>query len=508
MCVHSSADTMKYCWGHVGVLLLLLVASVCVQAASVAKPGTSGNGTPSKSEFVFKHHNNEELEQVLRETAEKCKDVTRLYALSEPSVRNVPLWVIEFSDNPGQHDLLEPEFKYVANMHGNEVLGRELLLALAHYLCQGWKDGDEEIKKLIKSTRIHLLPSMNPDGWQLATDTGGKDYLRGRANNNSVDLNRDFPDLDRIMYSNEARHTDFNNHLMAQLRRLDHQPQPETLAVMKWIVNAPFVLSANLHGGALVANYPYDSSRSGAAQEYARSPDDETFRHLAEVYAQHHPRMADPQNPPCTPGEYPFGRDGGVTNGAAWYSVSGGMQDFNYLSSNDLEVTLEIGCNKYPPASDLYQEWLDNKDAMLEYMWQTHLGVKGVVRDSLTGQGVPNVVVHAKNVTRVNDTHVRDDHINHDVTSVHEGDYWRLLTPGTYELTAEAEGYLPLTHTVTVTNTPHTEAIRRDFDLAPIPDALVPQAQDVYEDYPIPQEELPLEEEILGRLRSFNRLRY
>ncbi|ROT74091.1 hypothetical protein C7M84_007422 [Penaeus vannamei] len=184
------------------------------------------------------------------------------------------------------------------------------------------------------------------------------------------------------------------------------------------------------------------------------------------------------------------------------------MQDFNYLSSNDLEVTLEIGCNKYPPATALYQEWLDNKDAMMEYMWQSHLGVKGVVRDSLTGQGVPNAVIHAKNVTRVNDTHVRDDHINHDVTSVHEGDYWRLLTPGTYELTAEAEGYLPLTHTVTVTNPRHSEAVRRDFDLTPIPEALVPQAQDVYEDYPMPQEELPLEEEILGRLRSFNRLRY
>lgn len=52
---------------------------------------------------------------------------------------------------------------------------------------------------------------------------GGRDYLKGRANNNSVDLNRDFPDLDRIMFSNEARHIQHNNHLMDQLRALDHQ---------------------------------------------------------------------------------------------------------------------------------------------------------------------------------------------------------------------------------------------------------------------------------------------
>lgn len=50
---------------------------------------------------------------------------------------------------------------------------------------------------------------------------GGRDYLIGRSNNNSVDLNRNFPDLDRIMFGNEQSHIEHNNHLLEQVDRLD-----------------------------------------------------------------------------------------------------------------------------------------------------------------------------------------------------------------------------------------------------------------------------------------------
>jgi len=64
-----------------------------------------------------------------------------------------------------------PEVKYIGNMHGNEVLGRELILKLADHLCERYLAGDTDIRKLISLTRIHLMPTMNPDGWELATAT-------------------------------------------------------------------------------------------------------------------------------------------------------------------------------------------------------------------------------------------------------------------------------------------------------------------------------------------------
>ncbi|KAF7275680.1 hypothetical protein GWI33_011375, partial [Rhynchophorus ferrugineus] len=35
--------------------------------------------------------------------------------------------------------------------------------------------------------------------------------------------------------------------------------QPETIAIMEWMKTELFILSASLHGGAIVANYPFDT---------------------------------------------------------------------------------------------------------------------------------------------------------------------------------------------------------------------------------------------------------
>lgn len=155
---------------------------------------------------------------------------------------------------------------------------------------------------------------------------------------------------------------------------------------MAWIASNPFVLSANLHAGAVVASYPFDDSRGHQSGRYSAAPDDEFFRLAAQTYARLHGSMASGRH--CGD-EFP----GGVTNGAAWYDVAGGMQDFNYAYTNCLEITLELTCCKYPPSSTLVSEWYQNKEALLGYMELVHSGVKGLVVKSGTGEPVANAKV-------------------------------------------------------------------------------------------------------------------
>lgn len=53
-------------------------------------------------------------------------------------------------------------------MHGNEVVGKEMLLYLMVAMCELYKKGDELTNFIVSQTRVHILPSMNPDGWEKA----------------------------------------------------------------------------------------------------------------------------------------------------------------------------------------------------------------------------------------------------------------------------------------------------------------------------------------------------
>ena len=80
------------------------------------------------------YHNYDELTDFLQGINSQYPNITNLLSIGQ-SVHGRELWILEISDNPGFNEL-EPEFKYIANMHGDETVGRELSLFLIEWLVE------------------------------------------------------------------------------------------------------------------------------------------------------------------------------------------------------------------------------------------------------------------------------------------------------------------------------------------------------------------------------------
>ncbi|CAH2274982.1 adipocyte enhancer-binding 1 [Pelobates cultripes] len=425
----------------------------------------------SPDNLDFRHHNYKDMRQLMKVVNEECPTITRIYNIGK-TPKGLKIYAMEFSDNPGEHETGEPEFRYTAGLHGNEVLGRELLLFLMQFLCKEFRDDNPRITSLVRETRIHIVPSMNPDGYEIASQMGSElgNWALGHWTEEGYDIFTNFPDLNTGLWAAEERklvpHRVSNHHIPIPESFLaeDATVAAETRAIMAWMDKIPFVLGANLQGGEKLVSYPFDMARAakeevplerprhhfyqeeeeeeeevveaGAEDEegVSRTPDHGILRWLAISYASAHLTMAETSRGSCHGDDYTKGM--GIVNGAKWRPVSGSMNDFSYLHSNCLELSIYVGCDKFPHESELAEEWENNKESLLSFMEQVHRGIKGIVTDR-EGEPIANATISVAE-------------ISHDVMTASGGDYWRILNPGEYRVTARAEGYTPSVKTCTV----------------------------------------------------------
>lgn len=353
---------------------------------------------PSALKSLTGYSTYEGVASALADLAAAHPDLCRLTSLGV-SVQGRDLWALRISDYPDIRED-EPELRLIAAMHGDEPLGTELCLELAKLLLEG-NGVDARLTDLVNETAIWIVPLMNPDGRE----------MNWRYNAGSQDLNRAFP----------AYPWDFTGTVLDGGPLGDAGRPPEVQHVMRWAAQHHFVLAANLHTGALVVNYPYDDDGKGSVD--SPTPDDLLLEEISRRYSRTNPPMwASPYFPD------------GITNGAAWYSVSGGMQDWHYRYLGCLEVTIEQSDIKRPPVGTLPQFWQDNRESMLTFIESAHLGVRGVVTDSVTGEPVYAQVLVQGNAQPV-------------FTHSGVGNYHRLLLPGSYDLTVTAPGYEPFSAT-------------------------------------------------------------
>jgi len=396
---------------------------------------TQSVSSDTVEEMLADYHNYTELVRELDSLVDRFPQLSRIYSLGN-TTENRELIVIQISLGVTEDRVrLKPMMKLIANMHGNEAVGREMMVALSRYLLENFNT-DERVRDIVSNTDIHIMPSLNPDGFEVSTEgvCRGHHVGTGRHNGNYIDLNRAFPTWDQV-------------HLSKQ--ELMDRSEPEVAAVIDWVFSQPFVLSANFHDGAVVANYPYDDSDLPSGQESV-TPDDKTFVAISRLYASKHTNMHQGKGL-CEDDDFP----NGITNGAKWYIVEGGMQDFNYLYSNCFEITIELSCCKYPPRKELLTQWNYNKEALLSYMEAVQTGVRGIVTDE-EGRPLPNANIEVSGISGKN------------ITTSYFGEYWRLLTPGNYCIRASSpdESLVSGWEVIRTSSLDSKQHVRLDFQLS------------------------------------------
>ena len=122
---------------------------------------------------LMKYQNNEEIKKDFDNIKKKAPDSIQVESLGT-SVKGADLWSIRLNKENSVD--LRPMVKLVGNMHGNEVLGRELLLHMAKYIVSASETLENNLNlqddKLLKraanifnTTDLWILPTMNPDGY-------------------------------------------------------------------------------------------------------------------------------------------------------------------------------------------------------------------------------------------------------------------------------------------------------------------------------------------------------
>ena len=297
----------------------------------------------------------------------------------------------------------KPKFLYTSTMHGDEVTGMILMLRLINEFCTS---NDSRIANILENVDLFIFPCTNPDG----TYKGGNNTVTGaqRYNGNNIDLNRHFPDFD------DGPHPDGENAY-----------QDEAQWMMDLAQQYLFTMAANYHGGAEVMNYPWDTYQP-------THTDDAWWRYVSTEYVNNtrsvsSSYMKDPYS-------------SGITNGYAWYTITGSRQDYMNYYAQCREITIECSSDKTPSASELPNFWNYNHTAMLAYIEQCLNGVHGVVDDAVTGALLEGVSVTVEN----------HDELGSSVSTHAVGDFHRPIKGGTYTFTFAKQGYYSQSVQVTV----------------------------------------------------------
>lgn len=108
------------------------------------------------------YHTYDEMTALFESLAQNHSDIMSLTSLGT-TYEGRALWLVKLSDNVTQTEN-EPSVLFLGAHHGNEKPSYEILISFIQYMIDSYENNTGDIRQIINTTEIYLIPMVNPDG--------------------------------------------------------------------------------------------------------------------------------------------------------------------------------------------------------------------------------------------------------------------------------------------------------------------------------------------------------
>ncbi len=266
---------------------------------------------PAMAEFLPGYPDYDEMMAEVASIAGKRPDLVKIVEYGR-SVEGRPLVFLHISR---EHDSGRPAAMICGNIHGKEMIGNRMALAIAGRLVED--DGrDPWITSLLDRMDFWINPCVNPDGfYKTAEMAEAGDFKGHRKNAHGVDLNRNFtmpgPRKLKINWAGSPDPENSNYHGPYQAS------EPEVQAMESFLAEHPVFASINYHSVVGVLYPARCTSRCCVKM----------IREMGKAYQENQPNL-----------RYIYVRWPKVFD-----TFTGEMEDLQYWEHGTLAIDIELG---------------------------------------------------------------------------------------------------------------------------------------------------------------------